>query len=69
MSAPPANYPKPRNNHRGEHAELYNIPYFILFLEKPNDFFLRVYGCKAFSPTRTAQRQEKKLQKLDPKAW
>ena len=47
----------------------FTTPYYALFKEKPDVSFLRVYGCKAFALTRITQRMEKKLSKLDPKAW
>jgi hypothetical protein len=36
---------------------------------KPDQAHLRVYGCKAFYLTTTAQRKERRLQRADPRAW
>ncbi|KAF4474070.1 Retrovirus-related Pol polyprotein from transposon TNT [Colletotrichum fructicola Nara gc5] len=36
---------------------------------KPHQAHLRVYGCKAYAMTSEAQLQQRKKQKLNPKAW
>jgi hypothetical protein len=38
-------------------------------LQKPNQAYLRAYGCKAFAMTDDTHRGKSRLQRLDPKAW
>lgn len=36
---------------------------------KPDQTHLRAYGCKAYAMTTAAQKKQKRLQRLNPKAW
>lgn len=41
----------------------------VIHDRRPDQSFLRVFGCKAYAMTATAQKKEERLQRLNPKAW
>ena len=41
----------------------------VIRRRKPDQTHLRVYGCKAYAMTSTAQLKRQRLRRMDPKAW
>jgi hypothetical protein len=42
---------------------------FITLRQKPNQAYLKAYGCKAFALTNDTLQGKSQLQRLDPRAW